>query len=161
MVNVTLPDRLRAVDRDRRVRVAAVLLLTATVCAVVTSFWVGRASIYWSDDVSINAPGPLKGHDCGYSVYGVITAGPIYGITEGGVPESRDPAYEAACAKAARPEWEEGKDQLRVALPFAVIGIILTVLATYAWWRREPPDPDTSDRHSGNVEATHYVTKPS
>ncbi|MFL6178675.1 MAG: hypothetical protein ACJ74E_02345, partial [Actinomycetes bacterium] len=77
--------------------------------------------------------GRFDGTMCGSSVYGVMTGGPIYGTVDGGDPEPRNPAYESACDNAARPEWETGKGQLRVAIPLAATATALALAATYVW----------------------------
>ena len=123
-------------DTERRVRtpVATWLLVGAGICAAIALVFFGRTTAFWGEDVTIGG-GPLAGTWCGSSAYTVTTGGPVYGTTEGGRPNGRDPAYEARCAKAARPSWEAGKSGLRVAIPFAALAITLALASGVVWFR--------------------------
>lgn len=122
------------IPRGDHARLVPWLLLGAAICAAVMFVFVGRATAHWSDDVDIIA-GRYAGTVCGFDVYTVMTNGPLYGTTEGGDPEGRNPAYEAACTNAASPAWEAGKAELRSATPFAVVALALTLASAFVWFR--------------------------
>lgn len=99
--------------------------------------FVGYVTTNWLDDVDI-VGGRFDGTVCAWSVYDAMTAGPIYGTSEGGDPEARKPAFEAACTEAARPAWEAGLTQMRIALTSVAAAIALSLGAAIAWFRARP-----------------------
>lgn len=134
----TLTAVTRGTGTERRV--ATWLVVGVGICAAIALVLLGRATAFWGEDVSING-GPLAGTWCGGSAYGVATGGPVYGTSEGGAPSGRDPAYDAACAKAAQPAWEAGKTELRTAIPFIVIAIACALASGILWFRRRRREP--------------------
>lgn len=126
----------------RHSRLAEPLLLGAGVCVVVALVFVGFGVTNWQDDVDIIG-GRFDGTVCAWSVYGAMTAAPRYGPSQGadGGALKRDPAYEAACTEAARPAWEAGRTQMRVAVASMIVAVALSLAAGIVWFgaaRREP-----------------------